>query len=645
MKLKTSFIFFLTLFMSVAFTIYQAGTASARPNGINGYSGNPATNGGAICSNCHFGGIAPTVSLSGPNTVDAGSTHTYTLTITGGQEIAGGLDVSVINGLLNAIDPGTQILSGEITHTEPRPAANNAVSWTFEWTAPAVAGTVTMYGAGNSINGNGGTSGDAPNKDSLTIIVNVPAPLNQPPVADAGGPYAGIAGDPVQFDGSGSSDVDGTIVSYDWDFGDGSTGTGVAPTYAYAVEGSYVVTLTVTDNGSLTHSNQTAADITAPAPVNQPPVADAGGPYSAAEGEPVQFNGSGSTDPNGNGTIVSYDWDFGDGSTGTGVAPTYAYAVEGSYVVTLTVTDNGSLTHSNQTSADIAAPAPVNQPPVADAGGPYTGMAVDPVQFDGSGSSDADGTIVSYDWDFGDGSTGTGVAPTYAYAVEGSYVVTLTVTDNGSLTHSNQTSADIAAPAPVNQPPVADAGGPYTGMAVDPVQFDGSGSSDADGTIVSYDWDFGDGSTGTGVAPTHIYAAEGSYVVTLTVTDDGSLTHSNQTSAQIFPGPTPTMIRLRTPGKVRVTARRTPTRTISVTTSLQGVPDGETLCGTAFLDRNEEAHMNQDICITAGSKSTVKFRHTFTADDSPEVEWTVYIVLDSVYESNHVTKTTVVVVR
>jgi len=73
-------------------------------------------------------------------------------------------------------------------------------------------------------------------------------------------------------------------------------------------------------------------------------------------------------------------------------------------------------------------------------------------------------------------------------------------------------------------PPVCDAGGPYGGDAGVPVQFDGTGSFDSDGTIVSYQWDFGDGTSGTGLNPTHIYAEDGVYVVTLCVTDDEDLT-------------------------------------------------------------------------------------------------------------------------
>ncbi len=88
---------------------------------------------------------------------------------------------------------------------------------------------------------------------------------NVPPTADPGGPYIGIAGEPVQFDGSGSSDSDGTIVQYDWDFGDGTTGTGVSPSHVYAAGDVYDVTLTVTDDAGATDIVATLADIEEPA--------------------------------------------------------------------------------------------------------------------------------------------------------------------------------------------------------------------------------------------------------------------------------------------------------------------------------------------------------------------------------------------
>ena len=96
------------------------------------------------------------------------------------------------------------------------------------------------------------------NLATVTITVN---PINDPPVADPNGPYSGSAGSELSFDGLGSFDLDGTIVSYDWDFGDSTTGTGSTLSHAYAASGLYPVALTVTDDGGLTDTASTTADI------------------------------------------------------------------------------------------------------------------------------------------------------------------------------------------------------------------------------------------------------------------------------------------------------------------------------------------------------------------------------------------------
>jgi PKD repeat protein len=83
----------------------------------------------------------------------------------------------------------------------------------------------------------------------------------EPPISDPNGPYTGSVSNQVQFDGSGASDPEGNLVAYDWDFGDGGTGTGMAPTYSYAASGLYTVSLTVTDDAGATDTATTTADI------------------------------------------------------------------------------------------------------------------------------------------------------------------------------------------------------------------------------------------------------------------------------------------------------------------------------------------------------------------------------------------------
>lgn len=132
------------------------------------------------------------------------------------------------------------------------------------------------------------------------------------------------------------------------------------------------------------------------------------------------------------------------------------------------------------------------------------------VTVDAANSSDPDGTIASYAWDFGDGGTDSGPTASHVYATAGTYTVTLTVTDDDGATAS--TTRQVTA----NNSPTAAFNETIDDLTV---SFDGSGSSDPEGAIASYAWNFGDGTTGTGATPSHTYAAGGDYDVTLTVTD------------------------------------------------------------------------------------------------------------------------------
>jgi CSLREA domain-containing protein len=164
--------------------------------------------------------------------------------------------------------------------------------------------------------------------------------------------------------------------------------------------------------------------------------------------------------------------------------------------------------------------AAAGQPPTASFAETANGLSV---SVDGSGSSDSDGTIVSYAWNFGDGAAGTGVTATHTYAAAGTYTITLTVTDDGGATGTVSRDVTVVASAPANVPPTAAFTSAVSGLAV---SLNASGSSDADGSITSYVWDFGDGSGGAGNTTTHAYGAAGTYTVRLTVTDDGGATDS-----------------------------------------------------------------------------------------------------------------------
>lgn len=323
-------------------------------------------------------------------------------------------------------------------------------------------------------------------------------------VADAGGPYLGTPSVPIQFDGGAT--LGGGTLSYAWDFGDGTQGTGQTPTHAYAAVGEYTVSLSVTD-GYASHSTWTTARVL----LQTAPVARAGGPYAGIVGFSVFLDGRGSSDENGD--PLSYAWRFGDTITERGEYALHTYYSPGLFTVTLTVSDGG-LSSSDSTTARIDSRA--QGPPVANAGGPYQGFTGVTLELDGTRSYDPDGDPLTYHWIFGDGQSNGVAAPRHTYAAAGEYEVILEVSD-GMLTTSDVTSAAIEDPA--GAPPVVNTGGPYEGVARQVIQFNGRGTSDPDGNSLTLAWDFGDGWRGAGAAPGHSYLSPGTYGVGLTASD------------------------------------------------------------------------------------------------------------------------------
>ncbi|MDO9379201.1 MAG: PKD domain-containing protein [Nocardioidaceae bacterium] len=303
----------------------------------------------------------------------------------------------------------------------------------------------------------------------------------------------------ASFDGSGSTDSDGTVASYAWTFGDGGTATTAKPDHTYTQAGTYPVTLTVTDDRGA--SDVKSANVTVTA--NAKPAATF---TSSSADLKASFDGSGSTDSDG--TVASYAWTFGDGGTATTAKPDHTYTQAGTYTVTLTVTDDDGAT--DVSSKDVVITGPANVKPVA----AFTSSANKlKASFDGSGSTDSDGTVASYAWTFGDGGTATTAKPDHTYTQAGTYPVTLTVTDDRGA--SDLVSRNVVVSS--NVTPLA----AFTATtAALKASFDGSGSTDSDGTVVSYAWTFGDGGTATTAKPDHTYTQAGTYPVTLTVTDD-----------------------------------------------------------------------------------------------------------------------------
>jgi len=330
-------------------------------------------------------------------------------------------------------------------------------------------------------------------------------------------PIPPIVNEAVTFNASASSDPDGSVASYRWDFDDGNVTTVYTSTivHVFTAPATYSVNLTVTDNDGFTDS------IVKFVSLGQFPTADfTWTPLNPLAGALATFNASAST-PNG-GTIVSYRWDFGDGNVTTVADPIilHSYAAYGTYSVNLTVTDSEGLSDSVTKPVTVIA-----YPKASFVFSPTTPLAGESVTFNASASIPEGGTIVDYKWDFGDGNVTTTASPTivHVYTVFGNYLVNLTVTDSESLSDSITKSITV-----IDYPTANFTYLPALPLVGELITFDASGSAPNGGTIVSYEWNFGDGNitTETISTITHAYTNVGTYTVSLNVTDSEGLSHS-----------------------------------------------------------------------------------------------------------------------
>ena len=267
-------------------------------------------------------------------------------------------------------------------------------------------------------------------------------------------------GTDCSFDGTGSSDADGTVDGYSWDFGDESSGTGALANHYFAVTGTYEVTLTVTDNDGETGTDTQTVIVTEPLVLH---VASLGGEAVAARGRwnavatiAVQY---GDGQPVSNAT-VSGTWSIGAtgsdtcNTDGSGECSITKQKLKGN-VASVTfrvdgVTDSsGTGTYVNLVENSIvisqSGESGGNQSPSASFSHDCPSLTC---SFDASGSGDPNGTIVSYDWNFGDGATDIGLTSGHTYSADGPYIVTLTVTDDEGATDTVSQSVPVGTVPP-----------------------------------------------------------------------------------------------------------------------------------------------------------------------------------------------------
>jgi PKD repeat protein len=331
-------------------------------------------------------------------------------------------------------------------------------------------------------------------------------PGNVVPTASAGTGYYAWPNTVLMFDGSGSYDPDGTIVTYSWNFGDGTTGTGVRPQHTYTTAGNRTVTLTVTDDSGASASASAAVTIAAARTVTNVVWTQLTGPVAFIA--PSGIYKVGTTTVSDSGGVSTKRILSGDGyveftvpgsstrACGLGLPTTdntlnsMIYGVEAGTNGFLDVYENGTIAVSHATTYQANDSIRV-------------GLEGGRIRYRKNG-------LLFYEH--------VTTAP-YPLAV------------HASITTYNGTLMNVVIARPPNMAPTANAGGNYYTWPTVPIMFNGTGSTDADGVVATYAWNFGDGTTGTGAQPSHVYAAGGTYTVSLTVTDDEGQTSTAATTS------------------------------------------------------------------------------------------------------------------
>jgi PKD repeat protein len=472
---------------------------------------------------------------------DVGSTtspqFTYVFTTGGAHTVT-----LVAHELAAASEPFSQTVtvntrpSASFTYTPANPYVGDAVTFdasgssdadgdslTFRWSfdgqpsvespTPQLAKIFTVAGAHTvDLTVEDGHGGHDTYSETVTIGNHVPT------AAFTYTPAAPVAGAPVAFDASGSSDADGEPLTYTWTI-DGTPGAALStPQYVhtFATSGPHIVELSVSDPSGVadTHSET----ITVASSNHAPTAAFTYSPSAPRPGNSVTFDGTSSSDPDGD-SPLTYAWKIDGVAASTAPVFTRELMTAGPHDVSLRVNDgHGGIGNTVQTINVVANSAPTASFTYA----PETPKTGDAVSFDGTGSSDPDGDTLTYLWTIDAVPAGNGPTLTHTFAVSGGHFVQLKVTDPYGGSNTSSQTLMVA-----NRPPTASftvsPGSPKAGAAA---TFDGTASSDPDGTIASYAWTFGDGSSAVGPSPSHTYAAVGTYTAALVVTDNGGATAS-----------------------------------------------------------------------------------------------------------------------
>lgn len=336
----------------------------------------------------------------------------------------------------------------------------------------------------------------------------------------------------VNFDGSESTDSNGSISEFHWEFGDPSSAvnerTGVSVSHTFEKAGVYEVTLTIVDNNSERISTKQSIEVQEKNSGILPKISIT--PLSGEAPLKVDLNASGSTHSQTGRSITKYTWDFGDGSDiGKTKITQHTYQKIGTYLVTLQLEDDQG--NTAQTTAEISVTGASEAPTATITTAPLdlVGPAPFKVTFNGNTSEDPDGSITDYEWKI---VGGTDIEHSESFVHEftqaGEYIVSLTVTDNDDKKSTSTVTVKTTAPGP--QAPVAKvktSPNPAQGIRPLSMNFDASESFDIDGDIISYQWNFGDDTPDSQTSvPTvaHQFDRVGIWRTKLTVYDNTGMT-------------------------------------------------------------------------------------------------------------------------
>ena len=347
--------------------------------------------------------------------------------------------------------------------------------------------------------------------DSIQVILDS---IPHPEFTTIDGSSFKCAGKTFTFTNTSTIDVSGTPMTYLWEFGDGYSSTDSATSHTYLTAGDYTVTLT-----AVSHSG---CDVSATKSITVKPLPEVAFTFNnVCSLEPIAFTNTTA------GTIMSQDWNFGDGNTASISNPSHTYSGTGDFNVTLTIQNNYGCIDS------LTQIASIYDPPIAN----FTIEDAEVCEGNSSvfhNASTSTGGSLTYEWDFDNGMNSTTANPIILYDNYGTYNVQL-IAISGNACSDSITKQVVVSPRPV-------ANFTFNDVCLgDTTNFVNTTTITPSETI-TYEWNFGDGTSSTNTNFNKIYSTQGSYTVSLIATSaSGCVTSTNKT-VNVYPNPTANFI-------------------------------------------------------------------------------------------------------